>query len=207
MPRHRYPTRGNGSGNPPLPNPPPAAHKTWCARHWQPYQSGEVSGMIASMMLMEWLLKDEAFMRACGYAPEKNTPADSTKLESAIRQFEPVCCYFGDAQMLVLLETARQRTAEAKARVKSEPRTPEGLVDVQAITSARLADWGVDCVRAHATPILLLGVGHDHANGELHLVTLEDKTMDRATIVAFLKRAIDLIEGGAVDEQKNEPRE
>lgn len=42
-------------------------------------------------------------------------------------------------------------------------------VDVATITRERLAEWQKGCVEAHATPALLLTIGHDDVSGEAHL--------------------------------------
>lgn len=47
-------------------------------------------------------------------------------------------------------------------------------VPVSAITSERLELWRADCVRDHATPLMLIAVGHDHVSGELHVYIPED---------------------------------
>ena len=46
--------------------------------------------------------------------------------------------------------------------------------EIAAITRERLAGWTEQLVAAHSTPLLLLAAGHDHAAGQITLITLED---------------------------------
>jgi len=55
----------------------------------------------------------------------------------------------------------------------------------RAINEDRLKSWAKKLTDNHSTPIMLVGVGHDHRSGQLHLVTLEDKEFDRKTLAAF----------------------
>lgn len=59
---------------------------------------------------------------------------------------------------------------------------------VREITTERLADWRNALVRNHATPVALIGVGHDHNSGELHLCITED--MPVAVLQGFLAWAV-----------------
>jgi hypothetical protein len=61
-------------------------------------------------------------------------------------------------------------------------------VNVKAITDERLQSWAKQLVDAHATPVLLVGVGHDHVSGQIHVVVTEDMTP--VQIRAFLKAAL-----------------
>ena len=61
-------------------------------------------------------------------------------------------------------------------------------VDVKRITDERLQGWAKQLVNVHATPVLLLGVGHDHVSGQVHIVVTENMTP--AQIRAFLKAAL-----------------
>lgn len=59
---------------------------------------------------------------------------------------------------------------------------------VAAINRDRLARWAEKLTREHATPVLLLGVGHDHTSGQVVLCTLED--LDDAKLAIFLRGAL-----------------
>jgi hypothetical protein len=50
------------------------------------------------------------------------------------------------------------------------------MTNVKAINDERLGRWKVKLIRQHATPIFLLGVGHDHKNGQLVILCTEDRT-------------------------------
>lgn len=60
--------------------------------------------------------------------------------------------------------------------------------EVAAVTTERLKRWGERLTEAHATPALLVGVGHDHAGGQLHVVIPEDMPTEMA--IAFLRKAL-----------------
>jgi hypothetical protein len=62
-------------------------------------------------------------------------------------------------------------------------------VDVIRITEERLAHWAIDCVRDHATPALLLAIGHDEQQGEIHIYVPDDPMFDRQTIRKLLTMA------------------
>ncbi len=40
-------------------------------------------------------------------------------------------------------------------------------VEIKNICAERLSRWSVKLVTEHATPVILIGVGHDHKNGEI----------------------------------------
>ncbi len=61
-------------------------------------------------------------------------------------------------------------------------------VDVKRITDERLQSWSKQLINAHATPVLLLGVGHDHVSGQINVVVTENMTP--VQIRAFLKQAL-----------------
>lgn len=63
-------------------------------------------------------------------------------------------------------------------------------VPVEQITRQRLKDWGNDCIRDHATPALLLAVGHDHVSGEVHLYVPDDPFFDNQRIAQLLRLAL-----------------
>ena len=60
-------------------------------------------------------------------------------------------------------------------------------VDTERITRERLEEWRRVLQRAHATPALLLGVGHDEHDGEVHVLVPKD--LDVLMIIAFLQIA------------------
>jgi hypothetical protein len=45
---------------------------------------------------------------------------------------------------------------------------------IREICRNRIELWIEELVKAHATPALLLGVGHDHARGEIALICVEN---------------------------------
>jgi hypothetical protein len=46
--------------------------------------------------------------------------------------------------------------------------------EVRDICTQRFAGWTERLVASHATPVLLLGIGHDHNSGQLNVITMED---------------------------------
>ncbi|HEV8639400.1 MAG TPA: hypothetical protein VG370_34765 [Chloroflexota bacterium] len=60
-------------------------------------------------------------------------------------------------------------------------------VPVEAITRERLGRWARDCVRHHATPLVLVAVGHDERSGTVYVCRTEDGPSD-AEIGALLRR-------------------
>jgi hypothetical protein len=61
-------------------------------------------------------------------------------------------------------------------------------VNVKKITHERLGRWEKKMVLSHATPALLIGVGHDHVNGQIVICVTEDRTDNE--IILFLQGAI-----------------
>lgn len=47
-------------------------------------------------------------------------------------------------------------------------------VRIRSITTERLVRWTEKLIAQHATPALLLGIGHDHNSGQLVLCCTED---------------------------------
>jgi hypothetical protein len=45
---------------------------------------------------------------------------------------------------------------------------------IRTITTSRLREWGQLSIEKHCTPALLICVGHDHAQGNLHLMMPEN---------------------------------
>jgi hypothetical protein len=67
--------------------------------------------------------------------------------------------------------------------------------ECRAICLERLADWGEVLAGLHATPLLCLGVGHDHDRGTLRVCLPEDPEME-AYLPALLRRVAREIEEG-----------
>jgi hypothetical protein len=63
-------------------------------------------------------------------------------------------------------------------------------VNVEEIVRERLAAWGKDCVEAHATPAMMLAIGHDNAQGEIHVLVPADDLFDRESVKALLRTAL-----------------
>lgn len=62
------------------------------------------------------------------------------------------------------------------------------MVNVKNINDERLGRWKVLMNRQHCTPVLAIGVGHDHVSGKMHLYTTED--MKKENLILFLKAAL-----------------
>ena len=59
---------------------------------------------------------------------------------------------------------------------------------IDSINRERLFAWRGRLNESHATPVVLLGVGHDHNNGQIVVCVTHDMT-DKA-IILFLKKAL-----------------
>ncbi len=68
--------------------------------------------------------------------------------------------------------------------------TPE---EVKAICDQRLESWKARLVQGHATPLALLGVGHDWNSGKLVFCTTEDMPGDQLAVF-LLSVAKDLLD-------------
>ena len=53
--------------------------------------------------------------------------------------------------------------------------TPETC---RQINNKRLSDWAARLTKAHATPLLVIAVAHDHKSGEIHVIRTEDGPTD-----------------------------
>jgi len=51
-------------------------------------------------------------------------------------------------------------------------------VNTRAITKSRLAEWADELESYHCTPMLMIGFGHDHTKGQLHVLVPEDLDLD-----------------------------
>ena len=66
---------------------------------------------------------------------------------------------------------------------------------VAEATALRLSDWGRMLVAKHATPAVLIAVGHDHVSGDVTVLIPDDVTT---------AEVITLLRGVAVDLQRQE---
>lgn len=48
------------------------------------------------------------------------------------------------------------------------------------INNERLSNWGTQLSDNHCTPAILIGIGHDHRSGELHVCIPENMPMQMA---------------------------
>lgn len=67
--------------------------------------------------------------------------------------------------------------------------------EIRVIVRDRLERWGRVCRRAHATPALLLAVGHDGREGELSVCVPDDDCIDH-DLPLLLRAVADMIESG-----------
>lgn len=67
--------------------------------------------------------------------------------------------------------------------------TPE---TIRRINDERLGAWREDLVAVHATPALLIGVGHDAAIGQVHLCMPEN--MPKEILLSYLAFAFEEIQ-------------
>lgn len=65
------------------------------------------------------------------------------------------------------------------------------MVNCKAINKERLGRWEVQLNRKHATPLLILGVGHDHNEGDLVILTTEGRS--DVEVLLFLEGAVKLL--------------
>jgi hypothetical protein len=63
-------------------------------------------------------------------------------------------------------------------------------VPVEAITKERLDRWAKRMKESHATPLLLIGVGHDQVSGQIVICTLDEPELSNDKLRAFLKYAL-----------------
>lgn len=62
------------------------------------------------------------------------------------------------------------------------------MVNVESINRERLTRWKAQLNRHNCTPMVLVGVGHAHKEGELIVLTTEERTDEE--ILLFLMGAI-----------------
>lgn len=66
------------------------------------------------------------------------------------------------------------------------------MVNVKAINDERFGRWKVQFNRHNSTPVLMVGVGHDHVDGRIFFLTTEDRTNEEA--ILFLREALRQLE-------------
>jgi len=69
---------------------------------------------------------------------------------------------------------------------------------IRAICAGRLAGWADRLVEEHATPAVLIGVGHGRVSGRLCLCVTEDGFTD-AQIAALLRCVADELDQGRAE--------
>ncbi len=65
---------------------------------------------------------------------------------------------------------------------------------IRLICETRLEGWGRKLVSDMATPLILIGIGHEEMSGTLVLCTVEDTMMRNELLVAFLRKVIQILE-------------
>lgn len=63
--------------------------------------------------------------------------------------------------------------------------------EIETICRERLAGWQKRLVEEHATPVLLVSVGHDHKKGQVVLSTTEE--MSDEEVMLFLQGALNVL--------------
>lgn len=66
------------------------------------------------------------------------------------------------------------------------------MVPTEQITEERLGRWKRQLNEAHATPVVLVAVGHDHNSGRLVLYTVEDVSDEQ--LAAFLRYVLSALQ-------------
>ena len=66
--------------------------------------------------------------------------------------------------------------------------------EIEAIGRDRLESWRQRLVNEHSTPILLVGVGHDHKSGQVTLLMPEE--MSDEEVKHFLMGALNMLKMG-----------
>jgi hypothetical protein len=67
---------------------------------------------------------------------------------------------------------------------------------INKINIERLTRWKDRLNNAHATPLLLIGVGHDHKNGQLTICATEERTDQE--ILLLMKEAVRMLEADQI---------
>lgn len=63
--------------------------------------------------------------------------------------------------------------------------------EIKEVCEDRLVRWKARLCQEHATPMFLLGVGHDQKSGQIILCTVEEMPLD--VIKEFLKEALRML--------------
>ena len=66
--------------------------------------------------------------------------------------------------------------------------------EIETICRDRLGGWTKRLVEEHSTPILLVGVGHDHKTGQVVLCMPEEMT--DLEVMHFLEGALNMLRAG-----------
>lgn len=67
------------------------------------------------------------------------------------------------------------------------------MVQLGEITRSRLARWTDKLDLENATPVMLLGVGHDHKSGQLVICVPDEPQFNNALVRDFLLAALRLL--------------
>jgi len=70
-------------------------------------------------------------------------------------------------------------------------------VPVEHITPERLERWSKCLTELHATPLVLVAIGHDHVSGELTVLTCEE--MSDRDLCTILRGALAVLERRCAD--------
>lgn len=85
-----------------------AGQGQWCEKHWAVVRDDRsINGLLAAVLLMEYLLEDDAFMRRCGYDPQTGAKAQPERINAEMAKIGPICCYLGEERMQQLYRQAR----------------------------------------------------------------------------------------------------
>ncbi len=67
------------------------------------------------------------------------------------------------------------------------------MVTTEEITEERLKRWKLKMSASHATPLVLLGVGHDHMSGKFVVCTLDEPEFTDARVKQLLEAAVAML--------------
>jgi len=62
------------------------------------------------------------------------------------------------------------------------------------VIDERLAKWGQRLKEQNASPVILVGIGHDRNSGNTVLCTVENEEMSIQVLRAFLVNAVELLD-------------
>lgn len=66
--------------------------------------------------------------------------------------------------------------------------------EINKINIERMNSWSNKLTNHHATPIVLLGVCHDHNEGQIVILTTEPSVITNQVLLEFLKKAVKELE-------------